>query len=252
MACRLAEAGTATHTARMMHHQSSVLMIHGAGGGGWEWNVWRRVFEAVGYRVRTPDLLPAAGGLHATTFDDYRAQLLGTVEHEVAPVLVGASLGGLLALSIVHEASACALVLVNPMPPLPLHAGLADREPYPAIIPWGGEASMASTRRAMPDADDAARLYAFRRWRDESGAMMNAARRGLSVEMPNCPVQMQVSGEDADVPPHVSLDLARRLGADILRLPGSSHVGPLLGRRAAGCAAQAVVWLNALPHRVGD
>ena len=221
-----------------------MLMIHGAGGGGWEWNIWRRVFEAHGHGVLAPDLMPVPAGLEATTFDDYRQQLRSVLDGREAPVLVGASLGGLLALSIASEVRARALVLVNPMPPAPLHSALPDREPYPAVIPWGREASIASTRRAMPDADDAARLYAFRRWRDESGKVMNAARRGIVVEMPACPVQLQVSAEDADVPPDVGPGLARQLGADILRLPGSSHVGPLLGRQAAGAAAQAVVWLN--------
>ena len=252
MDMRLARRGARTHTARMTIRESSVLMIHGAGGGGWEWNIWRRVFEAAGYRVLAPDLEPAADGLTATSFDHYREQLLRKLQDEAAPLLVGASLGGLLALSLAKPISARALVLVNPVPPSPLHERLPPREPYPAIIPWGRDASIASTRRAMPDADDAARLYAFRRWRDESGAVMNAVRAGIAVEPPGCPVQVQISAGDGDVPPEVSLELARRLEADVVRLPGSSHVGPLLGRQAASCAGLAVAWLNALAAGAAD
>ena len=252
MDMRLAWRGARTHTARMTIRESSVLMIHGAGGGGWEWNIWRRVFEAAGYRVLAPNLEPAADGLAATTFDHYREQLLRTCQSEAAPILVGASLGGLLALSLAEAVSARALVLVNPVPPLPLHEHLPMRETYPSIIPWGSNASIASTRRAMPDADHAARLFAFRRWRDESGEVMNAVRAGIDVPPPDCPVQVQVSEDDADVPPEVSLELVRRLHADIVRLQGSSHVGPLLGRQAARCADLAVAWLNALPIDPAD
>ncbi|MEZ5464935.1 MAG: alpha/beta fold hydrolase [Lysobacteraceae bacterium] len=233
----------------MANRESSVLMIHGAGGGGWEWNVWRRVFEAQDHEVLAPDLVPVSAGLEATRLDDYRRQLLSALDGRKAAVLVGASLGGLLALSIASEIPARALVLVNPMPPAPFHDQSPDREPYPPIIPWRSEASIASTRRAMPDADDAARLYAFRRWRDESGDVLNAARAGIEVAQPACPVQVQVSLEDKDVPAEVSLALAKRLEADVVRLPDSSHVGPLLGRQAARCAGLAVAWLNALPSR---
>ncbi|MCB1560226.1 MAG: alpha/beta fold hydrolase [Xanthomonadales bacterium] len=233
----------------MTNRESSVLMIHGAGGGGWEWNVWRRVFEAAGYQVYAPDLEPAAGGLTATTFNHYREQLSRTVQGEAEPVLVGASLGGLLALSLANEVSARALVLLNPVPPSPLHERLLTRDPYPPIIPWGCDASIASTRRAMPDADDAARLYAFRRWRDESGAVLNAARAGIAVAQPACPVQIQVSLADTDVPAEVSLVLGTILDANLVRLHETSHVGPLLGRQAARCAGLAVAWLNMLPPR---
>jgi hypothetical protein len=50
------------------------LLLHGAGGGGWEWNAWRGVLAASGIEAVTPDLRPAAGGLARTTFDDYLAQ----------------------------------------------------------------------------------------------------------------------------------------------------------------------------------
>ena len=40
-----------------------LVFVHGAGGGGWEWAVWARVFAAAGIAVAAPDLRPAAAGL---------------------------------------------------------------------------------------------------------------------------------------------------------------------------------------------
>ena len=31
-----------------------VLLIHGAGGGGWEWNLWAPVLKARGFAVAAP------------------------------------------------------------------------------------------------------------------------------------------------------------------------------------------------------
>jgi pimeloyl-ACP methyl ester carboxylesterase len=225
----------------------AAVFVHGAGGGGWEWNVWARVFAAHGYEVHAPDLMAGPQGLAATTLGDYAAQAggwLGAARREQQGgrlVLVGASLGGLLALMKADAADA--LVLVNPLPP----DGLPS-PPRPAVVPWGREASLAGTRRAMPDADDAAALYAFRRWRDESGRVLDQACAGVAIAPVRAPVLVLASDGDEDVPPAASEALARQLGARLHCWPGS-HVGPLLGRRAAEAAEQAVEWLNGIALR---
>ena len=89
----------------------------------------------------------------------------------------------------------------------------------------------------MPDADDAACLYALRRWRDESGAVLNEAREGVAVEIPRCPALVLSSELDAEVPPAAARALAVRLSADFRSIPQASHVGPLLGRDAADAAS---------------
>jgi pimeloyl-ACP methyl ester carboxylesterase len=222
-----------------------VVAVHGAGGGGWEWGVWARALAFRGFSVIAPDLMPAAAGIEATTFSDYRAQVLDWCAGARKPVvLAGASLGALLALAAASRAKPLALVLVNPLPP----AGVLARPLYdvrPPVVPWARERSLASTRRAMPDADDAARLYALRRWRDESGAALNEARDGIAVEMPRCPVLLIASELDTDVPMAASRALAVRLSADFRTVAGASHVGPLLGASAATTASEAADWLAA-------
>lgn len=228
------------------------LLLHGAGGGGWEWAIWARVLRAVGLAVSAPDLLPVAAGLSATTLEDYRHQAVAAARAlGAAPVVVGASLGGLLALHAAAAVPARALVLVNPLPPVPWHAMLAPREPSPAVIPWGRTASLASTRRALPDASDATCEWAWRRWRDESGAAVEAARGGVVVERPACPVLVIASEADDEVPATASAALAQAWDASLWRLPGASHVGPLLGRGAAACAEQVAAWVHGLPAPAG-
>lgn len=218
------------------------VLVHGAGGGGWEWNVWRRVFAAHGIEACAPDLSPVAAGLPATTFDDYLAQVHEALAAQRRPrALVGASLGGLLAMACAERADA--LVLVNPVPPATWACAMPARE-WPDHVPWRREARLASTRRALPDADDATALHAFRRWRDESGAVLRHAHGGVTVHAPACPVLCLASDADEDVPTALTLALATQWNADTMRLPGP-HVGPLLGRQAADVAGRVAAWLSA-------
>ena len=201
-------------------------MFHGAGGGRWEWAIWRRVFEAHGWNVSTPDLQPVAGGLAATQVRDYVDQVLywmqqagyhghnGSTPEDPVPklVLIGASLGGLLVLIASARIAPALLVLINPLAPAAIGSIAIEsrlgRQDYPDIVRWGTRRSLASTARAMPDADAAARLFAFRRWRDESGPVLRAAASGIQVEFMACPTLVLIGENDTDVSPSTSVPSA--------------------------------------------
>src|SRR5688572_9695876 len=87
------------------------VMIHGAGGGGWEYRFWKPVFETAGYRVVAPDLVPERGGYEKTTFDDYVRQVVkaGGTRPDI---LIGASMGGVLVLKAAERLQPRAIVLV--------------------------------------------------------------------------------------------------------------------------------------------
>ena len=231
------------------------LLVHGAGGGAWEWNLWRGVLEAHAIATHALELRPAAAGLAATTLEDYRAQVRDALRVLPHPrVLIGASLGGLLATmcaampEALSASQADALVLVNPLPPAPWHRQLPRRDWGDAVVPWRRNARLASTRDALDDADDAAAIFAFRHWRDESAAVLREAQDGIEAGRPVCPVLLIASARDEDVPPGIISAMSREWRADRLETLAPSHVGPLLGREAPEVARQAVAWLNRLPQ----
>lgn len=225
----------------------SVLFLHGAGGGAWEWNIWTRIFRAHGFDVHAPDLLPSTSGLVSTSLDDYRLQAAQHLQAMNSPkIIIGASLGGLL--TLMNSEYADAMVLINPMPPAPLHAQMPAREKYPDIIPWQSLASLQGTRQALFDCDEMSCLYAFRHWRDESGAVMNAAMAGVDIVQRSCPLLVMASEQDTDVAFSLTRILAESLNASFINLPKSSHTGPLLGKNAAQCALQAVAYMNGILH----
>ena len=228
----------------------NALLVHGAGGGAWEWNLWRGVLEAHAITVHALELQPVAAGLAATTLQDYRTQVDAALQALPHPrVLIGASLGGLLAAmsAAMPGNKADALVLVNPLPPAPWHRQLPRRDWDDAVVPWWRNARLASTRDALRDADDATAVFAFRHWRDESGKVLREAYAGIEVDKPACPALLIASLRDADVPPEIIFAMAGQWQAGRLETLASSHVGPLLGGTAPEVARQAVAWLNRRP-----
>lgn len=225
--------------------KASVLFIHGAGGGGWEWNIWARVFQAHGFEVHAPDCLPSTSGLEKTSLQDYQRQAQQHLLAMSSPrIVIGASLGGLLALMNADHAEA--MVLINPIPPAPFHLQTPVREKYLEIIPWKTDACLRGTRQSLFDADEMTCLYAFRHWRDESGEVMNAAMAGIEIVQPDCPLLVMASEQDKDIPFTTSKIVAGNLNAAFINLPATSHVGPLLGKTAAACALKAVAFLNGI------
>jgi pimeloyl-ACP methyl ester carboxylesterase len=170
-------------------------------------------------------------------------------------VVIGASLGGLLGLLAMQRASAmtsagvpAALVLINPLPPMPWAAQLpaSTLQLEAALMPWHSQGRFDSTQRALPKAGFADQHLAFRHWRDESAALLREAYAGVLSTPPSCPVLIIASDEDTAVPPQVSAVMAEAWGASLLRVSGG-HIDPVMGHTAASTASATLAWLRAQP-----
>lgn len=109
----------------------TILMIHGMMGGGWYWENYKGYFEARGYSCLTPDLryhgMGPWGGpdprLGTTSLLDYAADLEKIIRGlDEPPVLMGHSMGGLLAQMLGSRGLAKALVLLTPASPSGIYA----------------------------------------------------------------------------------------------------------------------------------
>ena len=115
----------------------TIMMIHGMWGGSWYWENYKTFFEKKGYTCVAPilrfhDMDPKAKPdprLGKTSLVDYAADLekdirsLGTT-----PILMGHSMGGLLAQMLGSRGLAKALVLLTPAPPQGVFAM------YPSVV----------------------------------------------------------------------------------------------------------------------
>ncbi len=100
-----------------------VVMIHGAFCGGWIFEGWARRFGDAGYPVLTPDLRH-----HGAAADPALLGKLGILDYaedlgrlidglDDLPVLIGHSMGGLLAQMLAARGKARALILLAPVAP---------------------------------------------------------------------------------------------------------------------------------------
>ena len=225
----------------------SILFLHGAGAWGGQWAIWRRMFEAEGWQVDAPDLQPVAAGVAATRFEDYVVQASAMIIADRHDVLVGASLGGLIARAALVRTSPVhrprSLVLVNPLPTVPWVAALPAFDPADdPVVPWHSQGRFASTRRALPDGGFADQQRAFRHWRDESSTVLREAHAG--IVLPECGIPTLVIASDADetIPAAVSAAYAAGIGASLCRVPGG-HIAPVMGASAVVAARSTLAWL---------
>ena len=262
----------------------SALFLHGAGAWGGQWAIWRRMFEAEGWRVASPDLQPAIAGIAATRFADYRAQAAqAAAVMDPGFVLVGASLGGLLAMTLASDAAAAstgsalpdgpppapaALVLVNPLPPAPfaeapqhqvdrvdVDQGHADRTHDTAhamhearrVRPWRSQGRFGSTCRALPGSSFADWWLAFRHWRDESAAVLDEAMTGIDLPALGAAlvgVPALVIASDDDAEVPPSQSARLAMGLGASLLRvPGAHVDPVMGASAAVAAQSALAWI---------
>jgi pimeloyl-ACP methyl ester carboxylesterase len=126
----------------------TIFMIHGMFAGAWVWSNYKGFFEANGYRCVTPALRyhdinqskPPNPQLGTTSLLDYAADLEKEIRQlGVQPIVMGHSMGGLLAQMLGSRGLAKALVLLAPASPagiLPLKLSVM-RAFLSAVMQWG-------------------------------------------------------------------------------------------------------------------
>ncbi len=104
--------------------RSPVVMIHGAFCGGWAFDNWRTMFEELGYEVHAPNLRHHDCGdappnaLGSTSIVDYVRDLEEFLDGlDGQPILIGHSMGGLIAQMLAARRAVSALVLLAPSAP---------------------------------------------------------------------------------------------------------------------------------------
>jgi pimeloyl-ACP methyl ester carboxylesterase len=102
----------------------TIVMVHGANCGGWCFDEFRKVFEARGFTCHAPDLIghggekeTGRGALASVGMVDYRAQMTAFVKAlPEKPILLGHSMGAVIAQQLASDGLAEKLVLASPAP----------------------------------------------------------------------------------------------------------------------------------------
>ena len=224
--------------------KSSVIMVHGGFCGGWAFDAFRRPFEAAGYACLTPDLRghgPGARGVAGVSMSDFAADVAALIQAEPEPpVLIGHSMGGLVAMMAAAQAPVRALVLLAPSPPWGVPGAsleeAASAMTLHALGPFWLQAiepDFASARLYSLDRlDTAARKAIFDRMSPESGRalwetlnwwMDPFMTTSVAADRIKAPALVAVGARDMIHPPATVRQTAERLGAEFRVFDGMSH-----------------------------
>ncbi|HZC15299.1 MAG TPA: alpha/beta hydrolase [Caulobacteraceae bacterium] len=224
----------------------SVIFAHGAFCGGWAFERFRGPFEARGLACLAPDMRGHGAGsprdaTAGLSMADYAADLAMLVaEQAEPPILIGHSLGGLVAQMAAARAPVRALVLLAPSPPWGVPGGSLG-EAISAISLYGLgafwmqaiEPDYGSARGYSLDRLSSPERHAiFERMAPESGRalwetlnwwldpMTTTQVTPSAIEAP----VLALSGErDAIHPPSTVSQITERLGGDFRVLKDMSH-----------------------------
>ena len=229
----------------------TVVMIHGMFSRAWVWERYRPLFEERGWRCVTPVLRhhdhepdePPPEALGTTSILDYVEDLAGVVAGlDEPPVVVGHSMGGLLAQMVAARGLAAAAVLLTPAAPagiigispavLRSFAGILLTPAFwrkPVLPSW--HAALYGLLNGFPDEEERRSIYS--RLVPESGRAVfeiglwpldrrHAAR--VPAGQVRCPVLVVGAEHDRATPPGVVRRIARRYPqAEHHEMAGMAH-----------------------------
>jgi pimeloyl-ACP methyl ester carboxylesterase len=225
-----------------------IVLIHGAANSASIWTYWQASLAEFGWSSYAIDLRghgrSAVIDLSNTSMADYAADVRLLIQQlAVEPVIVGWSLGGLVALMLASEGGVRASVALAPSAPALRHdatvqvrRGVFGPEEY-------GLTDQSKIDRAMPDLIDEERAVALGSLGGDSRYARDERRAGIVIDRVQCPLLIVTGTADREWPLDRYRDL--RLPATYLSAGGASHWGLVLNRRAlATLIPQVLDWLT--------
>ena len=226
--------------------KAPIVMVHGAFCGGWTFEKFRAPFEAAGHKVIAPDLRGHAaadspGAVTGLSMTDYAKDVAALCAEQGEPaILLGHSMGGLVAQLAARRTRVRAVVLLAPSPPWGV-AGSSMEEAVTAVglhamgAFWAQPVSPDKTLMRSYSLDrlpEAEREAAVARLRSESGrALWETLNWWMDPFMTTsigagpleAPSLVMVGARDVVHPPATARTIAERVGGLCRELPKMSH-----------------------------
>jgi pimeloyl-ACP methyl ester carboxylesterase len=212
-----------------------VILVHGAANSARVWTFWQAELARRGWSSHAIDLRGHGTGapteLGTTRMADYADDVVALARAlRQPPILIGWSMGGLVALMAAAACRARACVGLAPSAPtrtsdasIPLRAGVFGAEEY-GIVDRDPD-----RQPAMLDLDRDERRIALESLGLESRLARDERKAGIALGDVPCPVLIVTGTADTQWPRQRYADLPFR--ADRLEIVGASHWGLVLNRR---------------------
>lgn len=214
-----------------------LLFIHGAFTRAGRWRSWLPHFRAAGFVCVAPSLPahdpPDRRRLAKLTFRDYVDAMIEVhATFDTPPVIIGSSMGGLVAQHVAAETKSAGLILASSAPPW-RGGGTARAFPWaiPYFMPVAAGRPLRGSKRAarklvLHDLAPGERDHLLDIFADELGKAYRTMILGsapIAKGAVRCPVLCMSAGADRLFRPSVAEKLAEFYDAEHLIYPGAGH-----------------------------
>ena len=196
-----------------------LVLVHGATSGPWVFEPWAGLFPT--FDVRVPDLQTGLMVARAS-MADYAAQVIAASGGPGA-VMVGWSMGGLVAMLAAQQQRVAALVLVEPSQPRELGRHRAT------VLPTAGDYDAETMYGPLPPGT---------RHRPESRLALEERQQGIRIPRIDCPLLVVAS---SSYPTTRGSDVVDHYGGELLEFPSLDHASVI---KAPEVASAISAWLQ--------
>ncbi len=211
-----------------------VLLVHGAANSASVWKYWQESLASLGWSSHAVDLRGhglSPGSVDGASMMDYADDVAEAAsELSEPPVVMGWSMGGLVALMFAARGLARACVALAPSTPATEQdPGVEIRRGTFGPEEYGITSDDPSDQPEMPDLDTQERLVALGSASPESRTARDERRAGVVIPSLPCPLLVVTGSADRNWPRSAYDGMA--LPADYMEAAGASHWGLVLNRR---------------------
>ncbi|PIR69331.1 MAG: hypothetical protein COU47_03085 [Candidatus Niyogibacteria bacterium CG10_big_fil_rev_8_21_14_0_10_46_36] len=238
-------------------HDNPIVLVHGSWGSSAMWMGYTQFLTSKGWDVYALDLRGhgnSEGEVRGATMKNYADDIAQVVaENDLEnPVVIGHSMGGLVALMYVAEHGAEAVVAIDPSPSKEVQ-GEGEKKDYPETyspMDAGMPTDPMEVMKALPDIPQEKLMKMKEMLGMESGVARSERKLGIGIpkERLTMPV-LFVGGELGEsVPFGIGIETAEAMAdyyqKDVIEIKGATHPGILIGEHAMEAVTQIEDWLS--------
>lgn len=236
-----------------------ILLIHGSWGGEWMWDMYKEPFVNAGFAVHSLDLRghgKSGGSVDGATMQNY-VDDVHTVTEELglaSPIVIGHSMGGLVALMYTAQHPSTALIAIDPSPSFEVQKE-SKLVTYPAAytpMDAGMPTDPMEVIRSFPDISQNMLMMMKNMLGKESGIARSERKKGISVPKEKITVPSLFLGAKNGTSVSFGIGTkkarvaAKYYKADFIEIADATHPGILVGEHADDTISKIIEWLGNL------